>query len=142
MKHILFFLLLIIGYADGFSQSNDEKLIAMCCDERRRCTGSAYCTACKNCSGCKYCAKNGGTCGVCNGNKSYRSKSKTLSKGTYLYVAVPSINLREGPGPKYKIIKKLKKGTKLMYLSRNKSWIRVKAEVSGSTGYVYYKYVH
>ena len=153
MKNVLFIFLLIIGCAKGISQSNDEKLIAMCCDEGRRCTGSAYCTACKNCSGCQYCAKNGGTCGVCSSGKNYRSKPETktytypkishkLSKGAYLYVAVASLNLRSGPGSEYKTIERLKKNSKLAYLDKDGAWIKVKVEASGATGYVYYQYLY
>lgn len=142
-----------MGYVNGISQTNDEKLIAMCCDEGRRCTGSAYCRVCKNCSACRYCAKNGGTCGVCNRSKSYRSTPKTktytypkisykLSKGKYLYVAVASLNLRSGPRSKYKTIERLKKGSKLAYLDKDGAWIKVKIEASGLTGYVYYKYLY
>lgn len=153
MKNLLFIFLLFMAYGNGISQSNDEKLIAMCCEEGRGCTGSAYCTACKNCSGCRHCAKNGGTCGVCSGGRSSRSTSKPntythpkisdkLSEGKYLYVAVPSLNVRSGPGSNYKTIERVKKDSKLAYLDKDGAWIKVKVEGSGLTGYVYYKYLY
>lgn len=34
-----------------------------------KCYGTSPCNACKNCSACKHCAVQGGTCGVCKGQK-------------------------------------------------------------------------
>ena len=159
MKKLIIILLLTISHSNCNSQTNSNKLIASCCEDGRGCTGSSYCTACKNCSGCRYCAKNGGTCGVCNGGRgkkynSYSSsnrKTKTyvnskishkLFEGKNLYVAVSSLNLREGPGIKYKIIEKLNKNSKLIYMNKDKSWIKVQVEKSNLIGYVYYKYLY
>ncbi len=159
MKNILFIFLITIGL-NSFGQVNTSNAIASCCDIGGRCTGSAYCSACTNCSGCKYCSKNGGSCGVCSiGNtRSYKSrkkrkkyntkatykKAKTISNLTsnaYLYTSSATLNLRNGPSTKHKIIIKLKKNTKLLYIKKQGNWIKVKVVTSKLIGYVHYKYI-
>ncbi len=142
-------MIFMIG-SNGYGQTDSDKLLASCCFERGRCTGSAYCTACKNCSRCKHCSKNGGSCGVCSSGSreksSLRRKSKTkpLSKSfddKVLYVSVALLNLREGAGTNFPIVEKLSKDAKLLYLGKEKLWIKVKVEKSNTIGYVYYKYL-
>ncbi|WP_146106871.1 SH3 domain-containing protein [Polaribacter porphyrae] len=142
---------------DLLSQETKKKeLIASCCTELGRCTGSSYCTACKNCSGCKHCSKNGGSCGVCSSvsNKVYRnnySKKKStsfskiaykLKKGNTLYVSIETLNLRKEPNSKSKILERLKKDAALIYLDKTKNWIKVKVKKTGLIGYVYGKYLY
>ncbi|WP_422104641.1 SH3 domain-containing protein [Winogradskyella sp.] len=156
MKIFLFVILFNISYASCHSQSNKSEIVASCCLEGRGCKGSAYCTACKNCTGCKHCAKNGGTCGVCSsGNtkkrtssrkpKSYKSSTNSkviYKKGDILYVSSSSLNLREGPSTKFKIIEKLNKYSKVELLKIKGSWLKVKVVASNSIGYVYAKYLN
>lgn len=155
MKMFFFALLLIIGYSNSYSQSNKTELVTSCCEKGRGCNGSAYCSACKNCTGCKHCAKNGGSCGVCssgitsrkssNGkSKSYKSSinaKASFKKGDILYVVSNSLNLREGPSTKYKIIEKLTNSSRVKLLEINGSWLKVKVETSETIGYVYAKYL-
>lgn len=153
----IFFIFLIISLFSFNSFSQETKLIASCCEEGRGCTGSAYCTACKNCSGCRYCSKNGGSCGVCSSvrKKTYRNSSSLKKitadnssisykfyRGAVLYTSKTILNLRKGPGVKYKVLKKLKKDTKLVYISKKNNWIKVKEQVSDLVGYVYFKYLY
>lgn len=155
MKIVTLIIALVIG-AVSYSQSNSNKLIASCCTETGRCVGSSYCTTCKNCSRCKHCSKNGGSCGVCSTsnsrsytatpkqNKKIRNSSKTYKNYTLtteLYITIAALNLRKGPGTKFKIIEKLDNSDKLFYLGKEKLWIKVKVEKSGAVGYVYYKYL-
>jgi hypothetical protein len=62
-------------------EKGDDK--KSCCSSIKKvkggkCTGKSNCTACSNCSRCAHCS-NGGTCGVCVGTSSGKSKS------TYTY---------------------------------------------------------
>lgn len=167
MKNTLFILLIIIGL-NSFGQENT---IASCCVIGGRCTGSVYCSACTNCKYCKHCAKNGGSCGVCSvGNtRSYKPRKKKIRSrklnytrtrkkqntntiygkfkinnyinAPYLYVTSTVLHLRKGAGSRYKIIAKLTKDTKLIYIKKQGNWIKIKVVESGLIGYVYYKYV-
>ncbi|MGB1283757.1 MAG: SH3 domain-containing protein [Polaribacter sp.] len=145
---ILLLLLLLVSYSTSNSQTKTTKnLIASCCTESRGCNGSAYCRACKNCTGCKHCAKNGGTCGVCSTQytKTYSSKN-THSKTTYVkgddvYVLSKTLNLREKPNSKSKIIETLSKNTILEFLKVSGSWLKVKVLETNTIGYVYAKYI-
>lgn len=155
MKTFLFIALFFIGYSSFYGQSNKSDAVVSCCEKGRGCKGSAYCTACKNCTGCKHCAKNGGTCGVCSsGNtkrrtssrktKSYKSSTKSkvsYKNGDILYVSSSSLNLREGPSTKFKIIEKLNKYSKVKLLEIEGSWLKVEVLASNSIGYVYAKYL-
>lgn len=155
MKTLLFTLFFSFVYINIYSQSNSNKLLASCCIEGGRCTGSAYCSACKNCSGCKHCAKNGGSCGVCSGGSpktstSYKSNSnsyslsykrKTFSKGDFLIINSSNLNLREGPSTKYKILEKLTNKSTLILIENSGSWLKVKVKETETIGFVYYDYV-
>jgi len=50
-------------------------------------------------------------------------------------VAWDLVNLREGPGTRYKVIGSVKKGTSLKILETNGDWLRIRLE-NGSTGWV------
>lgn len=155
MKILLTLILLSFGYSNCYSQTDSKKLIASCCEEGRGCKGSAYCSACKNCTGCKHCAKNGGTCGVCSSSNTkkisankksapYNSSSNIIinyTKGSTFYVASNSLNLREGPSTKYKIIEKLNKSSKVELIDVSGSWLKVKVKDSENIGFVYAKYL-
>ena len=156
MKILLFISLLVLSIATNFGQSNIENAIASCCEEGRGCTGSAYCSACKNCSGCKHCSKNGGSCGVCNGGRSVRSysSSKTKTSSTNqssnfnnfsvedkVLIISTTLNLREGPGTNYKIVKKLTINTLLIVIEKQGKWLKVKVDGTTTVGFVYDKYV-
>jgi len=148
------FLVLLLSYSTNNAQTtNTKNLIASCCTESRGCSGSAYCRACKNCTGCRHCSKNGGTCGVCSTKytKTYSSKninSKTsienkitYLKGDNLYVISKTLNLREKPNSKSKIIETLSKNTKLEFLVVSGSWLKAKVFETNNIGYVYSKYI-
>lgn len=144
-----------MGYSNCYGQSNKSEVVVLCCEEGRGCKGSAYCTACKNCTGCRHCAKNGGTCGVCSSgytkkrtsskkSKPYKSSTYlkvSYKKGDILQVSSNSLNLREGPSTKFKIIEKLNKYSKVELLKIKGSWLKVKVLTSNSIGYVYAKYL-
>lgn len=159
MKTVLSIVLFALGITASFSQSETKNLIASCCTEGGRCTGSTYCSACKNCSGCKHCAKNGGSCGVCatgrrntttSNNKSsiyYNSTSTripsttTYIKGESLFVNTSTLNLREGPGSNFKILEKLTPKSTLIYIKTEGTWFKVEVQKSQTIGYVHSKYV-
>ncbi len=136
-----------------------------------RCTGSAYCTACTNCSRCGHCGSGGtcGVCsGNSSGRstssetykkskpKKYRTSesntpSKRTSKKVELNVNINSNNryiagingtkIYEKPSFKSNIVTTVSKNAKLIQLSKEGSWIKVKVKSSGKKGYVYYKNV-
>lgn len=155
MKNFLFIFLFGLSLTNIYSQSNSNNLLASCCLEGGRCTGSAYCSACKNCSGCKHCAKNGGSCGVCsrdsrntftsqkNNISSYTSSysRKLYSKGDDLLINSTALNIREGPSTKYKILEKLTNKSTLLLIENVGSWLKVKVKETETIGYVFYKYV-
>ncbi len=156
MKILFLFVFLNFCFLNSNGQTNSNNLIASCCIDGGRCTGSSYCTACKNCSGCKHCSKNGGSCGVCSGGsrkvyKNYKSSSNSYSssssnrkrylKGDYLTVKSTTLNLREGPGTKYKVIEKLNDQSSLTFIESRGPWLKVKVKKTKTIGYVYFKYV-
>ncbi|WP_082444920.1 SH3 domain-containing protein [Chryseobacterium hispalense] len=134
-----------------------------------RCTGSAYCTACTNCSRCGHCGS-GGTCGVCSRSSSSEthkkskpkkhktSKSYTSSKeaskkapkvelnvnvnsNNRYIAAINDIKIYEKPSFKSDIVTTVSKNAKLVQLSKEGSWIKVKVKSNGKIGYVDSKYV-
>jgi hypothetical protein len=146
---VFLFLVLLLSFSTSNSQTtNTKNLIASCCTESRGCNGSSYCTACKNCTGCKYCAKNGGTCGVCSNqyrktnSNTYTAKEITYVKGNKLYVVSKTLNLRETPDSKSRIIEVLSKNTQLKFFKISNSWLKVKVIKTNNIGYVYAKYVN
>lgn len=151
---IALFLLLSLSYLTNNSQTKATKnLMASCCTESRGCNGSAYCSACKNCTGCRHCAKNGGTCGVCStqytntySSKNNNSKTSIRNKISYtigddLYVVSKTLNLREKPNSKSKIVEVLSKNTQLEFLKVSGSWLKVKVLKTNNIGYVYARYI-
>ena len=50
-----------------------------------------------------------------------------------------TVNLRTGPGKKYKVIAEYRPGTKVTILKRGSAWFKVK--VGGRTGYIMRKYI-
>ena len=152
MKTFLLVAILVFS-SNCIAQNKSNTLLAACCTETGRCSGSAYCTACKNCTGCKYCAKNGGTCGVCStrqpkrtANKVKQNKNVPLKYAAFtlndmLHVSTETLNLREGPSTNYKIIETLHKNDALVLLGKYELWLQVQVKRSKKIGYVYYKYV-
>ena len=149
MRTLLFLTLLLIYSTASSQTTNTKNLIASCCTETRGCNGSDYCTACKNCTGCKHCAKNGGTCGVCStrSTKTYSSSDDSdavfvsYTKGDILYVVSKTLNLREKPSSKGKIIEVLSKDTQFEFIEVSNTWLKVKVIETNTIGYVYAKYV-
>lgn len=151
MKQLLLLWLIIANFGLLKAQNQTNTLVAVCCEDGRGCSGSAYCTACKNCSGCKHCAKNGGTCGVCSSKTRYKSistssnispsKTRSYTIGSEIFVSSPTLNLREGPSSKYKIIEKLSQNEGLELIEIKGSWLKVRVKNSGTLGYVYSKYI-
>ena len=156
MRYLL--IIILLGFASNVtSHVSENTTIASCCTtEGRGCNGSSYCKACKNCTGCKHCAKNGGTCGVCSsGNKrrtqTYTKSTRTQSSATVnafkassyskLKVTTTTLNLRDGPTAKSKIIQKLNLNTELFFLEVIGDWIKVEVINTKVTGYVYVKFV-
>lgn len=151
MKVILLFTLLIVS-SNCLAQDKSDTLLATCCTETGRCSGSAYCTACKNCTGCKHCAKNGGTCGVCSTGKPKRTDKAKQNKNIplkysaftindILLVSTETLNLREGPSTNYGVVETLHKNDVLVLLGKYELWLQVQVKSSKNIGYVYYKYV-
>lgn len=158
MKYFLFSGLLLLTINSVWAQHNTAKLLASCCDKGGRgCTGSDYCTACTNCSGCKHCSS-GGSCGVCRDKSpevvEYKRKEKKTPTGSKvktvtitrtpkfysgqpIFITTMFITLREGPGNHYKILETVKKGERIIFQENRKPWIKVKAEKSGTIGYVH-----
>lgn len=60
------------------------------------------------------------------------------SRAPHLIVKKSKINIRKGPGKKYKIVGKASYGTVFRTLKRGKGWVKVKHE-NGLTGWVYRK---
>lgn len=50
-----------------------------------------------------------------------------------------SVNFRKGPGTNYSVIRSFSKGTKVNYISKSGSWVKV--SYNGTNGYVHEKYV-
>lgn len=60
---------------------------------------------------------------------------KLVSKKPHLIVKKKDVNIRSGPGEKYKIIGKANYGVVLRTLKRGKGWVKIKHE-NGLTGWV------
>lgn len=75
------------------------------------------------------------------GSKPAAAKSKTTTSKK-AHIKNPrnrTVNLRSGPGKKYKVIAEYRPGTKVTILKRGSAWFKVK--VGGRTGYVMRKYI-
>lgn len=60
---------------------------------------------------------------------------KLVAPKAHLIVKKKRINIRSGPGSKYKIVGKAKYGVVLRTLKRNQGWVKIKHE-NGLTGWV------
>ena len=68
------------------------------------------------------------------------TKASTSSKGAHIKnPRNRTVNLRSGPGKKYKVIAEYRPGTKVTILKRGSAWFKVK--VRGRTGYIMRKYI-
>lgn len=155
--------LIIMVFTIGFNGNKTKTKISSHYDcfttiNDGRCTGSAYCSACSNCSRCAHCS-NGGTCGVCSGSNSNsfystpKTKARKRTNSTIYYKPVSevkeyyvneviithkeSINLRELPNTKSKIIEKISYGKSVVFIEKTGEWSRVKVQETGSVGYVF-----
>ena len=52
-----------------------------------------------------------------------------------------TLNLRQGPGSKYNIIKTLLLNQELIFLAMTGNWVKVKTKEEETLGFVYYEYV-
>lgn len=151
----------LLGIGTTVNAQTKPKLLALCCEkDGGKCTGSSNCRACTNCSRCKHCS-NGGSCGVCsdekpvvevlrkekvkkNGNK-VKTVTKTITetpdvkyyKEQAIFVTLPFINLRQYPKTESKILEKVKKGDRVLFLKTKGDRIKVRAEKTGTVGYVH-----
>lgn len=166
MKTFISIVIICIGtlVSDSFSLSKNVDT-----DHGGRCTGSAPCSACKNCSRCGHCSGGGtcGVCrGGSSEKKSSSKKSKVkktkesdsyaskkgksnkapsvfvneinINSGRYI-AGISVTNVYEKPSLKSKIIEKVPKNSKLIQLSKQTPWYKVKVQKSGKTGFVYHK---
>ena len=68
------------------------------------------------------------------------SKAKSGSKNAHIKnPRNRTVNLRTGPGKKYKVVAEYRPGTKVTLLQRGSAWCKVK--VGGRTGYIMRKYI-
>ena len=68
------------------------------------------------------------------------SKAKSSSKNAHIKnPRNRTVNLRTGPGKKYKVVAEYRPGTKVTLLQRGSAWCKVK--VGGRTGYIMRKYI-
>ena len=68
--------------------------------------------------------------------------TSTRPNGRTAYIRNPrkrTVNLRNGPGKKYKVIAEYRPGTKVTLLQRGTAWCKV--SVHGKTGYIMRKYI-
>jgi uncharacterized protein YgiM (DUF1202 family) len=58
------------------------------------------------------------------------------STGAGAYITTGEVNLREGPGTKYKVIRKVPKDTKINVVRTDGSWLRVESKTGNPPGYI------
>jgi len=137
------------------------------CTGSAYCTACSNCSRCGHCSGGGTCGVCGGGSSEKKSSshrsskknkakKSRESDSYTSKKGksnkapsvfvneininSGRYIAGISVtNIYEKPSLKSKIIEKVPKNSKLIQLSKQAPWYKVKVQKSGKTGFVYYK---
>ena len=63
------------------------------------------------------------------------TKSNTPS-GPGAYVTTGEVNLREGPGTKYKVLRKIPKDTKINVIRIDGNWLRVESKKGNPSGYI------
>ena len=79
--------------------------------------------------------------------KSTTDSNKTINKKTNidfekgLYAVISPLNLREGDGTTYKIIKQLLKGEKVQVISVSEGWAKIIMEDNKTSGYVLFNYL-
>ncbi len=52
------------------------------------------------------------------------------------YMTTGEVNLREGPGTKYKVLRKIPKDTKINVVRINGNWLRVESKTGNPPGYI------
>lgn len=159
MKSLLIIFLMFFSL-NCLGQSTSGKEVAYSCHEDGgRCTGSAYCSACKNCSRCAHCSS-GGSCGVCSSRTNYETKTtktkrnanssykSSASKSTVIYykedqllITIQDVNLRNGPGTEYEILRLISKGTPVFFKEKKGEWALVRMKSIDKTGYINLKYL-
>lgn len=162
---IIFFGVLM---ADSFSISKEKSLHSGGrCTGSSSCSACSNCSGCTHCAGsggtCGICTGNSYRKRLSvNYSSSKHKKSKTsissnidlskknkISKTQKIRIgevninrynsAVSLINIYEKPSLQSKIIEKTSRDTKLVPISSQKYWKKVKVQKSGKIGYVYYK---
>jgi len=63
------------------------------------------------------------------------TKSKT-SLGPGAYVTTGEVNLREGPGTKYKVLRRIPKDTRINVVRIDGNWLRVESKKGNPSGYI------
>ena len=67
----------------------------------------------------------------------YYNGNSTLRENNFLYTIYKTVNIRKGPGTNYSILESVKLNTKLIYLTEEGNWYKVKVYNTGTEGYVY-----
>ncbi|MBT2621371.1 SH3 domain-containing protein [Chryseobacterium sp. ISL-6] len=168
MKTFIFIITLCLGalVSDSFSTFKPDKTIhGGRCTGSANCSACSNCSGCGHCAGgggsCGVCK--GGSYEKKYSSKKDRSKKSRDSnpytpsqkgkstKAPPVFVNEININssryiagiavthVYEKPSVKSKIIEIVPKNEKLIQLSKQDSWYKVKAQKTGKTGYVYYK---
>lgn len=168
MKTFIFIIILCLGtfVSDSFSSFKPDKTVhGGRCTGSANCTACSNCSGCGHCArgggSCGVCK------GGSYEKKSYPKKDRSKnSKDSESYPSskkgkstkAPSVfvneininsnryiagiavtNVYEKPSVKSKIIEIIPKNEKLIQLSKQDSWYKVKVQKSGKTGYVFYK---
>jgi uncharacterized protein YraI len=60
----------------------------------------------------------------------------TTSSAAGAFVTTGEVNLREGPGTKYKVLRKIPKGTKINVTRIDGDWLRVESKTGNPSGYI------
>jgi len=62
--------------------------------------------------------------------------ASTPSSTVGAFVTTGEVNLREGPGTKYKVLRKIPKGTKINVIRIDGNWLRVESKTGNPSGYI------
>ncbi|WP_300349185.1 SH3 domain-containing protein [Chryseobacterium sp.] len=165
---IIFFGVLMSGYFSSTKEKsphNGERCTGSSnCSACSSCSGCAHCAgmggSCGVCGGGSYKKKSSANHSSSKHQKSktpntslsYRSKKSKLSEPPKIRIDevniktdnrynadVSVIKIYEKPSLQSKVIEKVSKTAKLIPVSKQKYWQKVKVQKSGKTGYVYYK---
>lgn len=162
MKYLISILFYLVITSFTFAQ-NTSISSSPVGKEEGRCTGSSYCSACSTCNYCKYC-NGGGSCGVCSssGSSSTTSSSHTTGNSTLLrksnsyyltndpssayylktlLVTANNLNLRNGPGSNYSVLRSLSINQELVFLAMTGKWVKVKMKEEDVTGFIHSDFV-